>query len=29
LPDGSLHPEDPPVLRAVGERLRAEGFPGE
>lgn len=29
LPDGSLHPEDPPVLRAVGERLRKEGFPGE
>jgi len=29
LPDGSLHPEDPPVMRAVGERLRREGFPGE
>ena len=27
LPDGSLDPEDVPTLRAVGERLRAEGFP--
>lgn len=27
LPDGSLDPEDVPVLRRVGERLRAEGFP--
>lgn len=27
LPDGSLDPEDEPVLRAVGGRLRAEGFP--
>ncbi len=27
LPDGSLDPEDTPVLRAIGERLRAEGFP--
>ncbi len=27
LPDGSLDPEDVPVLRAVGERLRSEGFP--
>ena len=26
LPDGSLDPEDVPVLRAVGDRLRAEGF---
>ncbi|NSW57319.1 MAG: alpha-L-fucosidase [Armatimonadetes bacterium] len=29
LADGSLDPEDEPVLRAVGERLRREGFPGE
>lgn len=27
LPDGSLDPEDEAVLRAVGERLRTEGFP--
>lgn len=27
LPDGSLDPEDVPVLRRVGERLKAEGFP--
>lgn len=29
LPDGSLDPEDTAVLRAVGERLRRDGFPGE
>ena len=29
LPDGSLDPEDTPVLREVGKRLRREGFPGE
>lgn len=29
LPDGSLDPEDTVVLRAAGERLRREGFPGE
>jgi alpha-L-fucosidase len=29
LPDGSLDPEDETVLRAVGERLRREGFPDE
>jgi len=29
LPDGSIDPEDEPVLRAVGARLRKEGFPGE
>src|SRR5690606_1796009 len=28
LPDGSLHPDDVATLRAVGERLRREGFPG-
>ncbi len=28
-PDGSLDPEDEPVLRQVGARLRREGFPGE
>ncbi len=27
LPDGSLDLEDVPVLRAVGERIRAEGWP--
>lgn len=27
LPDGSLDPEDVDVLRKVGARLRAEGFP--
>ncbi len=27
LPDGSLDPEDEPVLREVGARLRREGFP--
>lgn len=27
LPDGSLDPEDVPVLRQVGDRLRQEGFP--
>lgn len=26
LPDGSIDPEDEPVLRAVGSRLRREGF---
>jgi len=29
LPDGSIDPEDDPVLREVGARLRKEGFPGE
>ncbi|MFW6163298.1 MAG: alpha-L-fucosidase [Planctomycetota bacterium] len=29
LPDGSLDPEDTEVLRRVGDRLRAEGFPGQ
>ena len=28
LPDGSLDPEDTEVLRAVGQRLDSEGFPG-
>jgi len=28
LPDGSLDNEDTAVLRAVGDRLRREGFPG-
>ena len=28
LPDGSIDPEDAAVLRAVGQRLRAQGFPG-
>lgn len=27
LPDGSLDPEDEKVLRAVGKRIREEGFP--
>jgi alpha-L-fucosidase len=27
--DGSIHPEDEPVLRAVGERIRREGLPGQ
>jgi alpha-L-fucosidase len=27
LPDGSLDPEDEPVLREVGARIRREGFP--
>jgi len=27
LPDGSIDPEDDTVLRAVGERLRRDGFP--
>lgn len=27
LPDGSLDPEDIPVLHTVGDRLRHEGFP--
>ncbi len=27
LPDGSIDPEDEPVLREVGARLRKEGFP--
>ncbi|MFC1718644.1 alpha-L-fucosidase [Candidatus Poribacteria bacterium] len=29
LPDGSIDTEDDKTLRAVGERLRKEGFPGE
>lgn len=29
LPDGSLDEKDVPVLLAVGERIRKEGFPGE
>ena len=29
LPDGLLDEEDVQVLRAVGERIRKEGFPGE
>ncbi|MDP6039780.1 MAG: alpha-L-fucosidase [Candidatus Latescibacteria bacterium] len=29
LPDGSLDEEDVPVLLAIGERIRKEGFPGE
>ena len=29
LPDGSLDPEDTEVLRAVGDRIEREGFPGE
>jgi len=29
LPDGSIDAEDDVVLRAVGARLRKEGFPGE
>jgi alpha-L-fucosidase len=28
LPDGSIHPTDAATLRAVGERLRKDGFPG-
>jgi hypothetical protein len=28
LPDGSIHATDAATLRAVGERLRKEGFPG-
>lgn len=28
LPDGSIHPEDVATLRAVGERIRREGWPG-
>lgn len=28
-PDGSIDPEDEAILRAVGARLRQEGFPGE
>lgn len=28
LPDGSIHPTDAATLRAVGQRLRREGFPG-
>ncbi|MFO7947923.1 MAG: alpha-L-fucosidase, partial [Armatimonadota bacterium] len=27
LPDGSIDPEDEPVLREVGSQLRSEGFP--
>jgi alpha-L-fucosidase len=27
LPDGTIHPEDVQTLRAVGARLKAEGFP--
>ncbi len=29
LPDGSIDPGDERVLREIGKRLRAEGFPGE
>jgi alpha-L-fucosidase len=29
LPNGSLDEKDVPVLRAVGERIRKEGFPGK
>ena len=29
LPDGSIDTEDDKTLRAVGERLRSDGFPGE
>jgi len=28
LPDGSIHPGDAGTLRAVGERIRKEGWPG-
>jgi len=28
LPDGSIDPEDDGILRAIGERLRKDGFPG-
>lgn len=28
LPDGSIDPEDEKTMRAVGERIRKEGFPG-
>jgi len=28
LPDGSLDPEDVPVLTKIGERIHREGFPG-
>jgi len=28
-PDGSIEPEEAGVLRAVADRLRSEGFPGE
>ena len=27
LPDGSIHPDDAATLRAMGERIRREGFP--
>lgn len=27
LPDGSIHPDDVAVLRAVGKRIRRDGFP--
>ncbi|MCX7012106.1 MAG: alpha-L-fucosidase, partial [Candidatus Sumerlaeota bacterium] len=29
LPDGSIDPTDEKVMRAIGARLRKEGFPGE
>ena len=29
LPDGSIHPEDVATLRAVGRRIREEGWPGK
>jgi len=29
LPDGSIDPEDDAVLRAIGERIIGEGFPGD
>ncbi|MBF0246059.1 MAG: alpha-L-fucosidase, partial [Planctomycetes bacterium] len=29
LPDGSIHPEDLKTLRAVGKRIREEGWPSE
>jgi len=28
LPDGAIHPADVKTLRAIGKRIRAEGFPG-
>ncbi len=29
LPDGRIHPEDQKTLRAAGQRLQRESFPGE
>ena len=29
LPDGSIHPSDAATLRAMGQRIRDKGWPGE